>query len=101
MARTIEYEWCAEETDEHGDVGSLFFGGTRAEVEAYKPDAGKVMRIVLVRYVVVDGDRTDTTWAYVGADGKLPERFSTSFDLAYGRPASDARVPQRFFKKGV
>lgn len=87
MRNKVEYEWCYETIDEHGDILDNDFEETLAAFD----DSRKTDDLCLVRNEGNDEDGlVERLWAYV-KDGKLPETFSDSMGTPIG-----IDVPKRF-----
>lgn len=96
----VSYEWCVEiVVRETGDIEDNNFVASFAEATAFVRSAAEDdeydYRIVLVRTEGNEDDGvTGRLWAYVTADGTLPEFFANSYGTATG-----VKVPQKFRKE--
>jgi hypothetical protein len=98
----VNYEWLAEEVDEHGDIYEVHHFDSYAEAKAFVSKEYKV-HVGLVRDVWNDAEGLiDRTWAYIQG-GKLPEQFSDAFGGGFGdefEPAHNGpKVPQKYHKE--
>jgi len=95
MSTSTVYEWVIEDIDEHGDIVDVDHRDTRAEAEASIKGLPGRHDIGLTRDVFdeVDG-LVDRSWAYIQADGTLPEYFTDS-----GGGETRHKVPTRYRKE--
>ncbi len=88
MARDkIDYEWVAEELDEHGDIIDPMYGDTLAEVMGFIEPAANV-EYALMRREGNDADGENYREYTYLVDGKLPLKFPDGY-----------RVPLRFHRE--
>ncbi len=91
MRNKVEYEWCYETIDKHGDV---IDSDCENRLQDFQ-DNRKTKTLCLVRNEGNQDDGLqDRLWAYI-KDGKLPECFSNEL----GYEMLEMKVPQRFQKE--
>ncbi len=88
---TLQYEWCVEEIDKHGDVMELHFCESRADAQSYGqlPGDWVSLKVCLIRdrFDNKDGALMDRQYAYLDKRGILPATFD-----------GGAAIPGRFRK---
>ena len=88
---SVDYEWCCEVVDCHGDIVDNYFADSLEDAWNWINDDDYVneYQICLVR----TADNGDRAWAYLTDDGRLPAYFAD----AYGHDTT--KVPQRFHRE--
>lgn len=84
----VDYEWCCEVVDQHGDIVESYFALSCAGALSWVEDDGREYQICLVR-TCGEGYRS---WAYM-SNGQLPDYFADSAGH------DTTRVPQRFHRE--